>query len=149
MRALGILFLWTLVACAANTAPKYTEVPFQLLARYNGFTYCTEKGVFSMVTAGLSAIEEADTKAHEAKHREQFHRLNRGCRAFQEWYEQPENKLAAEVEAFHAGWCVAGRMGADTMSLRQAYVERVGQYFGGGVNRLQIIQAFLALGGCH
>lgn len=124
------------------------RVKFAALQHYDGFTFCTDRGVFSFVRTGLSDMNEADTKVHEAKHQEQSARFP-SCQAWWEYYRTPKGEMEAEAEAYAAGWCVSAKMGADTISLRQSYVEKIERGLGGGPSRLEIVQAFNRYAHCE
>jgi hypothetical protein len=132
-------WLVALFVPADLVAQQIKTIEYEALASYYGLTYCTDKGVYSVIAVGLSAMDEADVKAHELKHQDQFRRLKLSCRDFQRYYHRPKNKLDMETEAYAAGYCVQVSMGADRLSLFQLYVERIQVLvMGGGVNRLEV-----------
>lgn len=123
------------------------EIKYERLASLYGVTICYKDRGYSFIQTGLSAMDEADVRVHEAKHREQYTRY-KSCNAFVKYYTTPKGRMASEAEAYHAGWCVAIKMGADSTSRRNLYVQTIEHELGGEMNRLQIIQEFVKYDPC-
>lgn len=136
---LALLALLLAAPLAAQREPQVID-GYQLASWY-GVTVCHNGMGYSFIASNLAAIDSAATRAHEAMHREQYTRFP-SCDAFIRYYQTPRGKLQSEAEAYHAGWCVSIRMGADSVSLRQAFIEQISRYFGGEVNQLEIARDF-------
>ena len=151
--AAGVGCLLVLVfapACRAQKSSKYDKnrkVKVEYLAELHGVAFCRDNGSFAMVRTGLSAIDMADVIAHEQKHLEQYTRFA-DCKAFYAWYDTPKGMLAAEAEAYRAGWCVSGRLGADTVSLRSLYLQILVNRYVPGTAIYEASQEFNKYGAC-
>jgi hypothetical protein len=111
------------------------------LAELYGVAFCRPEGSFFLVMGGLSAIDEAATKAHEKKHIEQHGRF-RNCEMFYGWYGTPLGKLEVEAEALAAGWCVQVKMGADALSTKQSALLLLIRYYVPGTQIYEAAQVF-------
>ena len=145
--AFTVFLLLALASTAcAQMAPAHSEgrrkineaVSYADLSGFLGITFCTERGVYSMVRPDMPADQYAATVAHEAKHAEQFHRFP-SCDAWQQNYATPKGKLMAEAEAYGADLCVLVGRGYDKISVLQDYATRLERTMGGEVNRLEIV----------
>lgn len=136
----AVVFLALMVfapACAAQSKDDNRVVKVAWLASLYGITVCYEGRGYSFIAANISEIEAADTRAHEAKHREQYTRY-KNCQEFDEYYKTPRGKMEIEAEAYAAGYCVAVEKGSDPVSLLQSYAERI-EFLVGSINRFEIL----------
>ena len=113
-------------------------ISFEEMTGYAGVTVCWKGRAFPFVRMDLSAIEEAATRAHEAKHVEQAARFT-SCEAFNDWYGTPVGQLDAEAEAYAAGLCRAIALGYDPVSGRRSVLDLLERKFG-AANRLMAVQ---------
>ncbi len=123
------------------------SVPYAELAGFLGITFCTERGVYSMVRPDVPADTYAATVAHEAKHVEQFHRFP-SCDAWQQDYATPKGRLMSEAEAYAADLCVLVGRGYDKLTVMQDYMGRLERVMGGESNRLEIAQVLPEFAKC-
>jgi hypothetical protein len=123
------------------------RVKIDYLAELYGVTFCRDEGSFYLVRGGLSAMDEAATKAHEKKHIEQHSRF-KTCDAFYKWYDTPLGRLETEAEALAAGWCVQVKMGADALSLKQSFVLLLIRYYVPGTQVYEASKVFAKYEDC-
>jgi hypothetical protein len=149
---LGFLLVGLLVPADVAQAqngrgtPKW-EVRVEYLNTLNGVAFCRDNGSFYMVKGGLSAMDEAATKAHEKKHVEQHGRYT-NCAAFHKYYDTPPGRLAIEAEAFAAGWCAQVALGADPISIRAGYLQLLVMYYVPGTMVYEAAQTFAKYENC-
>lgn len=121
-----------------DSAGRPAAISFKELTGYAGVTVCWQGKAFAFISTKLDRIEEAETRAHEAKHQEQMDRF-KTCEAFNDWYVTPLGQAEAEAEAYAAGLCRAIELGADPVSRRRAVAELMERNFG-AANRLMAVQ---------
>jgi hypothetical protein len=117
------------------------RVKVDYLAELYGVAFCRDNGSFYLVKGDLSAMDKASTEAHERKHIQQHGRF-KNCKAFYKWYDTPVGRLETEAEALAAGWCVQTKMGADPLSLKQAYLLLLIRYYVPGTQVYEAAQVF-------
>jgi hypothetical protein len=149
-----LLLAFAATACAQMTPAHSegrrkinTEVSYTDLAGFLGLTFCTDKGVYTMVRPDMPPDQYAATVAHEAKHVEQFHRFP-SCDAWQQNYATPKGKLLAEAEAYGTDLCVLVGRGYDKLNVLQDYAGRLERIMGGEVNRLEVLQTINGFAKC-
>jgi hypothetical protein len=143
-------FIAVTVAQAQGSQGRGTanwRVKIDYLAELYGVTFCRENGSFYLVKGGLSAMDEASTKAHEKKHIEQHGRF-KTCKTFYAWYDTPVGRLETEAEALAAGWCVQVKMGADPVSLKQSFILLLIRYYVPGTQVYEASKVFAKYEDC-
>lgn len=141
LTAMLMLMATTAEAQSEDRGTPEWKTNVHYLASLNGVAFCRDEGSFYLIQGGLSAIDEAATKAHEQKHMEQ-HRRYTNCQAFYTWYETPKGELEIEAEALAAGWCVQVKMGADPLSSKQFALGLLIRYYVPGTQIYEAAQAF-------
>lgn len=120
------------------------QMAYHYLTSAEGVTICYHGRSYSYlnISAGMSPLEEAEVRAHEAMHVVQHARVG-GCEPFNLLYRSPKVMLESEAEAFHAGACVAIAGGMDSLDLEAKAVETIRiQYLGGGTPAYEIRAAY-------
>lgn len=133
-----------MVALVRDTTPAEPSLTYRYLSRVEGTTFCYHGQSISLLnlTSHMTPLEEADTRAHEAMHREQHARAG-GCEKFEKIYRTPKGMMESEAEAFHAGACVLIAAGGDAATIEATYVLRIYQtYLGGGTPIQEIVEAY-------
>jgi len=74
------------------------------LSKLGGITFCVNGQVDVWMNERLTGVERKAAEVHEQKHVEQYSRFPT-CAAYVAWYSTPKGRLAAELEAYVAGWC--------------------------------------------
>ena len=123
------------------------KISVEYMSSLNGMAYCMDRGPLAFVRVGLSEIDHAATTAHEKKHIEQYTRYPT-CTLFYRWYTTPVGTLETEAEAFAAGWCVAAKMGADTVSYRSWILQSLTQRYVPGTPIYEAARVFAKYAKC-
>ena len=112
-----------------DSAGHPAAISFDELTGYAGVTICWKGRAWSYIAEGMDSMSAAETRAHEAKHREQMQRYP-SCTAFAEWYATPKGQISAETEAYAAGLCRWVELGGDGVSRRRSIQQLLERNFG-------------------
>lgn len=147
---------WAAAACVyaapalAQAAARLdaTTVTVQELYDDTGVTLCYNDQTFSFVRDSLPRDVDSVVRVHERKHREQAARFGNDCARWIAYYNTPVGMLESEAEAYMTDLCVAVSLGADPITVRQDYAEKIARYFGSGANQLSIREAMAKYDRC-
>ena len=125
----------------AASMPDGAKMSYKFLSGLAGVTFCYQGQAYSFINSRQDGTELADTRAHEAKHREQVARF-RDCKTFDDYYHTPVGMLELEAEAYKAGACESIKRGIDPATVEQWSVQTLYRWMGGGTPLFTILEAY-------